>query len=200
MPDLWISTAELLWNLLKAMISGYSENKKNLFNTHVEPIQAQIVKIHKDYLAGFGEIRQRLKDGSKPPLELIEFLRQRRSDYEIERQLVRQLAGQLKDAHRRAISGRDWKRVETYCQSIVQYFSASSSIGCVGGYSWFTGFLETVEFKAKLSGGNPWQDMSISGNPADDLLKGVECALYEELPAAFERICRSYGELRAELL
>ena len=105
--------------MLAGLVNGYASQKRTLFEDHVEPLQNRVVEIHKDYITGFEEVRRHLKDRTRPTDDLIEFLRDRRRDYEYHRQLTRDLAVELEKRRGRVINDEIWMAVEEYCRAIA---------------------------------------------------------------------------------
>jgi hypothetical protein len=197
----WVSGGQLLWQMLVGLVNGYSAQRRNFFEDHVEPLQNKMLEIHKDYITGFEELRRRLKDRTPPTDDLLEFLRERRRDYEFQRQLSRDLALELEKRRSRVVNKELWMAVEDYCGAVSGYFFESAQ---VGGLSWYSYFIHQVEFRTSIGYGDHydvWQSPMGISNPADhDLLETVDSVLDKGLPRAFERISKAYAVLRARLL
>jgi hypothetical protein len=184
--------------MLSTIVGGYRKGRREFFEKHIEPLQHRMTEIHKDYIAGFQEARQHIRDDVAPEGSLIEFLKERRRDYECERQLSHSLADELDKAHRSGIRGETWEAVKRYCGSAVDYFSAGAEIS---GLSWYSDFLSMVE-QWVIDGTEVWTGpaRSIEGQPLKDLLSRLELLLDKRLPEAFATMTRNYAELRARLL
>jgi hypothetical protein len=212
-----VSTLKTVYDLLAGLVSAKHANKKAFFETQVEPIQKKLARVHADYQKGFTEVRSLLdkRETSSNELahlrELLEFLRERRREYEAERQLLQDLGTELRKAGKHGLAGQDWALVEAYCQAVVHYFTAGARAGGATGYSWFTDLIEIVERNARLLENhskqlerdvtmNVWFTTSISGNPMRDLREGVDQVLNKDLPYAFSQVTNAYAALRAHLL
>ena len=189
----------LLLNRLLDLARAYQGEKRSLFQDHIDPLQTRLDEIHNDYLAGFRETRDLIRKGGRPPTEIIEFLRERRGRSLAERQCAEALASGLEQSRRLRLNDELWNDVAVYCQRVLDYLGASRELASV---SWYTHFLESVEFKTDLGegAGNVWSCMSISGDPDRELLEGIDETLNERLPQAFEEVTRSYGALKVRLL
>lgn len=196
MPDA-ISGIKLVWDLLTGLVRGYETGKKELFNSHIEPLHQRMLAIHKDYLAGFQEVKRHLENNETPPSEIIEFLEQRRRDYVAERDLVEKLAEELASAERRLVRDEVWTNLREYCRAVINYFSAACEIG---GISWYTDFLHSVKAKTNAGFTDVWSSLAISGNARRDLLKQVRDVLDVGLPRALGPINTYYAVLRSRLL
>ena len=188
----------LLWNMLEGVAKGYKTQKKEVFENHIEPLQERMTEIHKDYISGFEEVRRILKNSEKPSPELLEFLYERRRDYEQQRQMANDLASNLAKLHRVGIKTSDMEAIKSYATAIVEYCSAS---GRVGTYSWFTDFLSIVESNIRMGFDSIWNArFSISGNPQEDLIKLTDDILNQGLPNAFRKISSAYANLRTRFI
>lgn len=197
MAELAISGITLVWDILVGLVRGYETGKKEFFATHVEPLHERMLAIHKDYIAGFEEVKRYLEKSETPPSGVIEFLEQRRRDYLVERELAQKLAQELADAERGLVRDDVWTNLREYCQAIVHYFSAATE---VGGISWYTDFLQSVKARTKAGSSDVWNSSAISGNARRDLLKQVREVLDVSLPRALSPVNTYYAVLRTRLL
>jgi hypothetical protein len=195
--DVVIPGIKLVWDLMTGLISEYEAEKKGLFAAHVEPLRDKMHAIHKDYIAGFEEVKRHLENNNAPPSEVIEFLEERRRDFLTERELATELARALHNAERRVVRGAVWDSVRAYCQAILTYFSATSDVAEI---SWYSDFLAMLRSRARLGVAEGWHVGGISGNPRDELLRAVKELLDVRLPAAFSPINKQYAILRTQLL
>jgi hypothetical protein len=194
----FLSIAEFLWNVVSELVKGHGTQKKEFFQNHIEPLQDRVLRIHQDYIAGFEEVRRLIKDDSKPSEEIIEFLLERRREYDSQRQLSRHMAEEIEKAKKLPIDKKLLEAVSNYCDSIVEYFNASASIA---GVSWYTEFIDNVRFQSSLRTVDVvWKGSGISGNPRSDLLESVDIVLDKFLPMAFDKVSAMYAALRAQLL
>ena len=184
--------------MVKTLVSGPATQKREFFTNHVEPLEKRIEQIHKDYMEGFQEIRRHLKDGTAPTSDLMDFLKERRRVGESERFLARDLAQEMDKARKTGMNLDLWTAVMDYCNSILKYLSATAS---VGGFSWYTNFIHSVESAIRVGvGRNVWHRMAYSNDAQADLLNAVDDTLDHHLPRAFESVSASYANLRARLL
>ncbi|SFE22549.1 hypothetical protein [Nitrosomonas sp. Nm166] len=202
MSDLFISIGELLFKLVTTGFAGFRENRKSFFETHLEPIHVQMSSIHKDYTDAFKEIESRLRNNTRPTQELLEFLKERRRDYESERTLARNLANELQKIRNRGLSDDNWSVVEEYCKTIVNYFNVGNNMDGVSGFSWFTDFLYIVERNCRNERRQDiWWTTSIGGcDPHQELLEAVQAVRTDGLPKAYESMAKQYAIVRARLL
>jgi hypothetical protein len=114
MPDPWTPVATLVWNMITKLVGAYGAQKKGFFTTHVEPLQVQLLSIHRDYISGFEEARKIIRENAAPDVDVWEFLRERRRDKEAERDLTRSLAAELEKVRRRFLGDSTWIAVEEY--------------------------------------------------------------------------------------
>lgn len=192
-----IAIATLLWNMLSGLAQGYATQRKNFFEHHVEPLQSRMGQIHQDYIAGFEEVRHPLKNGTTPPDEVIEFLRERRRDYEHERQLSQHLAVELEKARKPFISPELWDAVNDYCHAIVEYFDASANLE---GTSLYTQFIQMMLDQSYTGAKDVGQTSSIDSNSRRFLVERIDIILNRRLPKSFSKVSASYAVLRARLL
>jgi hypothetical protein len=196
-----VEALSLVWDLLKTLVSGPVAVRHDFFKDHVEPLQAKMADIHKDYISGFQEIRRHLKDQSEPASDLIEFLKERRRAYDHERVLALQVANELEMVRKVGINSDLLELVKGYCESILKYFSASASMA---GFTWYSGFIDTVETWIKSGygsmGESVWREVGYSSKPREELLAAVDSVLDERLPQAFAKVSGLYALLLARLL
>ncbi len=199
---MFVSIVELLFKLATAGFTGFQANRKAFFETHVEPVHVRMSAIHKDYTDAFKEIESRLRDNARPTQELLEFLRERRRDYEAERTLTRNLANELQQIRNRGLNDRRWSAVEEYCNAIVAYFNVGGQMAGVVGVSWFTDFLDIVERNCRDERRQDvWWTSSIGGcSPRYELLEAVQAIRTDGLPKAYDSMSKQYAILRARLL
>jgi hypothetical protein len=188
---------KMVWDMIWDFARGYSARKKDFFENHIEPLQQKMIAIHKDYVSGFQEISRHLRDGSKPASELVEFLKERRRDYEHERTQARDLAAELENVRKAGINDDRWREVEQYCDAIVAYFSASADVGSI---SWYSDFVRAIESSIRAGLNDVYPGAGFSGNPRTDLLEAIKDALDRGLPRAFQKVSSSYAVLRARFL
>ncbi|MDA0737846.1 MAG: hypothetical protein O3A59_02700 [Nitrospirae bacterium] len=74
MVELSLDGISLVWDVLVNLIKGYETGKKDLFNSHIEPLHNRILAIHKDYMDGFEEAKSILENQDTPTSEIIKFL------------------------------------------------------------------------------------------------------------------------------
>ena len=204
------SVGKSVFEFLNGILKWSRDYDKEFFTQHIEPLQKQMEAIHKDYRTAFAEARRHVKDSSQPPHALLDFLRERRKDYESERQMTKALALGLKEAGRQR--KKHSEQVESYCAAVMDYFTAGARAGGATGISWFTDLLDMVETKMRLAENferkegikptnmNVWFTTSISGNIHGDLIHCFDDLVDRELPAAYQKICNNYGTLRAAML
>jgi hypothetical protein len=193
-----IAVTQFVLGKLEGIIKAYSSQKRDLFVDHIEPLQEKMIAIHKDYISGFQEVRGLIKNDARPSGEIIEFLRERRREYDSQRQLSRHLAEEIEKAKKLPLDKKLLETVSAYCDSIVEYLNASSSMGAI---SWYSHFIDNVRFRSGLEReNNIWEEKSISGNPRDDLLGIIDTVLDKLLPRAFDKINATYAALRVKLL
>lgn len=197
MADVAISGLKLVWDVLVGLVRGYETGKKDFFTSHVEPLHQRMLTIHKDYIAGFVEVKRYLEKNESPPSVVIEFLEQRRRDYVVEREMAEKIAQELASAERRLVRDDVWAALREYCRAVVAYFSVASEVGAV---SWYTHLINSVKRKTRLGLDDVWSTGGISGSPRYDLLKQVQGVLDEGLPRALSPINTYYAVLRTRLL
>lgn len=199
MVELSLNGISLVWDVLVSLIKGYETGKKDLFNSHIEPLHNRILAIHKDYMDGFEEAKSILENQDTPTSEIIKFLEQRRRDYLADRDLAQKLSEELSKAERRIVQDNVWTSVREYCQAVRNYFYATSE---VGGISWYTDFLGAVKGKLKvgIKGADLWTPAGISGSPRRDLLIKIKSVLDTGLPNALSPINTYYAIFRRDLL
>jgi hypothetical protein len=104
-------------------------------------------------------------------------------------------------AHQTGISKDLWGTVNDYACSILRYLSAT---GKVGGFTWYTTFVQGVEDAIRLGFGDVgetvWREAGIGGNPRQDLISAIDSVLDIELPKAFESVSKSYAAVRVRFL
>ncbi len=193
----WLSTGQLLWQMLQGLVNGYASQKRNFVRDHVDPLQDKVMEIHKDYISGFEETRRLLKDDTAPQEDLIEFLRARRRDYEMHRQLSRDLAEELGKTRRRVISNENWEAVEEYCRAVVDYFTEGALFA---HQTWYTRYLNGVEDFTRRGADHVWAAGAVAGSRKHDLLDEADRILDQQLPRAFGRVSKAYAVLRRRLL
>lgn len=198
MAEPFSAAAGVLWQMITRLIAGYGEGKQDLFDRHVEPLYQQMTRIHKDYISGFQEARRRLEDRNAPSANVIEFLRERRRDYDSERYLSRRLAEELARNRRLGIKGGTWELIEEFCQDIARYFNAGAGGANI---SWYTDFLDTVAFQAREGYDDPWFANAIEDpDPTLQLLRDINRTLDAELPKAFNEVTDAYVKLTRKLI
>lgn len=197
MTTITLSGLKIIWEMVVGLIQGYSKGKANLFQQHVEPLHARMQEIHKDYLKGFVEVRAHLADRSVPPAHIIEFLKDRRREYAAQRDLAEELSKELEKTDLLTASDPVATAVKEYCRAITSYFASASGIG---GISWYTGFIQGVETKARMNLPGVWDTLAISGSPRRDLLDEVDWILNEGLEKALSPVNTYYAVLRTKLL
>ncbi|WP_413935515.1 hypothetical protein [Nitrospira sp. BLG_1] len=191
-----LGVIELLWSMLEAVAKGFTTQKKEVFENHVEPLQVRMSAIHKDYIAGFEEVKRILKTHEKPTPELLEFLYERRRENEHERQLSNDLANNLAKLKKVGIRNDDMEAIKAYATAIAEYFSAS---GRIGGFSWYTDFIDIVQRNTRAGFHDVWFTTAISGNLDGELMGSANQILNQGLPNAFKKISSSYAYLRTRL-
>jgi hypothetical protein len=189
--------AAILWHMIADSLRAYVSRRDKFFDRHIEPLQAKILLIHHDYIDGFEEIRQYLIDGTTPPARFVEFLRERRRDTECERQLSRNLAKAIREHRKLGMTDDTWKKVESYCRSIGRYLQASSAMG---GVSWYSSFLDTMDHFIELGIEDVWERMPIAPNPRKVMLENASYVLDNQLPKRFNRVSENYAAIRSRLL
>lgn len=197
MAEFTIGTAKVLWDMIEGLLRGYIAIKKDFLEQHVEPLQSKMMEIHNDYIHGFQEARRYLADGTEPPERVIEFLRERRREFESKRKLSLALSQELTKAPRPGLDKDVWELVVAYCQSIVDYHSSGSEIANI---SWYSNFIEGAQRRIQMGLGGIWTTNAISGNPRWYLIKAIDYKLDTELPWAFKRVLNSYAALRSRLV
>ncbi len=188
----------LVWKMVTELVNGYSSDKKDILTIHVEPIHSTMLEIHKDYISGFQDALKHIKNKEIPPSQVIEFLKQRRRDYEAQRDLAEKLALEFDAAPRRVIGTDTWANIKGFCSAVVDYFIADSN---VTGLSWYSFLIDDVE--SKVNSGlytSVWDTGAIYGDPRHELEKGINQALNVGLPEALSRINRYYAALKRQLV
>jgi hypothetical protein len=104
-PFAALGAVKTIWDMLINLLQADSNNKKSFFENHVEPLQEKLTQVHKDYIKGFQEAQKYLRDGSVPPMTLLDFLKERRRDYQPERQLVESTAAEIISSENSKFSG-----------------------------------------------------------------------------------------------
>jgi len=198
-PDSWLNT---VFTMIGNLLAAHDSQKKGLFENHVEPLQKKMEAIHKDYIAGFAELRRHLEDRSKPRSELISFLEDRRRDYAIERDLAQHVAASLADAERRPVRPDAWAALRDYCEAVSDYFFYPSQFA---HKTWFSRYLEKVRANIHFGQADVWRDPTIYGIPKGEharteLINMATVILDRELPEAFGAIGSNYAKLRVLLL
>jgi hypothetical protein len=189
---------KVVGDLLTGAIRGYESGKKQLFKTHIEPLHDMILAIHKDYIKGFEEAKRHLEDKTTPPGSVVEFLEERRRDYLDQRDMAAALAEALANAERRPVRGDAWETLKAFCEAVSNYFSSGTGLG---GYSWYSEFMESVKFKSKLrSSPNVWDAPFISNDARKELLEDAGNILNTRLPGALSRINTYYAMLKVSIL
>jgi hypothetical protein len=189
--------AKLLFDLIVGLITGYRAQREELFSKHVEPVQQQITEVHRDYQKGFAEVRKHLADRSRPPAAVLEFLKERRREYESQRDLLEKLSSELASIRRIGVNDTVRAHIEAYCNAILRYLAAACDIG---GVSWYSDFIRMVEGRVRLDVDNVWSVGGINGNPRGDLLRRVDEILERDLPEAFSPVNTYYAVLRTSLI
>jgi hypothetical protein len=197
MADPWTPVATLIWTMLTKLVGAYGTQRREFFTKHVEPLQDQMLSIHKDYISGFEEARKLIRTNAAPDGAVWEFLRERRRDNEAERQLAQSVASELEKARRRFFGDSTWVAVEDYCRSVIDYFTASSE---PGGLSWYSNFLDMVEGHYRITGRPKYSFTGFSTDPRRDLLEALDYTLDYKLPGAFKDVSNKYAHLRSILL
>lgn len=197
--------AKTVFELLFGLLGAYDKQKKKLFVDHVAPIQKKMRLIHKDYIEGFTEVKRHLEDRTKPPSELISFLEDRRRDYEIDRDLVDQLAKSLQNAERRPVRPAAWDSIKRYCTAVRLYFDPTSGNAAYFAHpTWYTSFICMLKHNVATARPNVWSDLTISGDPKGDRarqdLLNLAIITLRDLPEFFKPINAIYADLRAKLL
>lgn len=197
MSDQWTSRGALLWRLIGDLLHTYIGQREKVFDDHVQPLQERLAAIHVDYISGFEEVRRHLADATTPPLNVVEFLRERRRDQACERELARCVARELRKVRKFGIGEDGKKAVDAYCRAIIHYFHTGSDIG---GMSWYSHFLEFLEQFIQEGREDVWKPLPIHGDPRAYFLEEIDLLLDKRLPRAFERVAKSYARIRTELL
>src|SRR5215471_17499374 len=112
----------LLGKLLN-FVGLYEAGKKGLFESQIEPLYQQMCEIHKDYIAGFMEVKRLLEDNQTPSSKVIQFLEDRRRDRAADRDASKKLAEELEKADRRIVFNSTWAAVKEFSRAVVKYFS-----------------------------------------------------------------------------
>lgn len=188
--------ASLVWGIVSKLVESYSSLRPAFFETHIEPLQNRFLQIHKDYVQRFAAARQALLD-ARPPESVIAFLKERRLEYEYERQAARDVATALESHRKRGLTDDRWRDVEAYCTAILGYMQASAS---GAGYSWYTDFMRATENRLRGGLSSAWPDDGFSGNPRRDLVHDIDRIINVRLRHASEEVSRAYAKLRATLL
>lgn len=196
---------ETTQGLVTTLVRAYAQRKTDLFRNHVEPLHAHVLKIHEDYLRGFAELRDHLRDRSVPPEQVVAFLRDRRREHAALRDLVKSLSSELASAKKRGFSDAVWQALGDYCNAVLDYFDASRGMAAV---SWYSDFIQDVEanlaFRIELPEyprhRNAWVASGIAGDPAADLLENAERTLDLYLPNALSAVNQTYARLRTMLV
>lgn len=184
--------------MVVGLAGGNLGTDPKFFATQVEPLQEKIIEIHKDYIAGFEEIRKHLKDNTRPPSELLDFLKHRRRLYEYEHFMLRDLTLELQKAQATMPTQNLWVALNDYCIAVLAYLSAT---GRIGGFTWFTQFLKFVQMVIDhgygYDGEDVWSEVGFSGHPRQELLAVVDGILDQGLPQGFAKVSASYARLKA---
>lgn len=200
MPLESISAAKTVFDLISSVVQGYSKTKKEFHDHHVEPLFRYIEKIHRDYTAGFQELRIQLNGSEYPTADAIAFLRARRRDLEVERIHAVDLADVLSARRMRFGSDFNWLLVEKFCSSCSEYMKESASISSLTWYSSFVGSLETYQESNRDLNWQASSQIGISGDPRSELISKIDHVLDHVLPRNFSAVSRNYAKLRSRLL
>lgn len=182
---------------LVGLVKGRSIEKADLFKNHVDPLYKEVEKLYKDYQKSFVELRKHLMDNTVPSNEIVEFLKERRLQYDANRDLTQRLSEALIKEDRSGLSKKNYELIKAYCESILKFFSVTGSIG---GTSWYSFFVEGVERRIQMGFTEVWETSAITENPRRALLTQVNGVLENQLKQAFSSINRDYSKLKVNLL
>jgi hypothetical protein len=119
MIDLPTTGIRLIYDMVMDLIKGCTTQKASLFQSHIEPLQLRILEIHKEYIQGFSTLRKCLKERLEPPSTVLEFLKERRREYAMQRDLMKNLAKELENVKRLAIREDILIAISKYCEAIL---------------------------------------------------------------------------------
>ena len=168
-----------IFDIFTAMIRSDISDRETFFDKHVEPLYEKLTQIHKDYIIGLQDVRAKIKSGSFTNEELISFIRDRRREYGLERQLTYALANELSSAESMRFSGNIGSSVEEYCHAICGYFLASR-VGKIGD-THYSEMISLLEAKQEIS-------------------EHIDIIIEKRLPQAFNEVTSAYAKLKVGLL
>jgi hypothetical protein len=192
---------QAIWEAITGLLKLHDEQKTILFTKHVEPLQKLVLKVHDDYIDGFGQALKALQTKSRPLPTVVDFLEERRRTAAAIRDLTAQTSEQLRQAERRVVRTDAWDALKDYCEAITDYLQPQGDFKAL---TWYAGYLEHVKFALAKAQENPWWDPSISGQPKGDfarmdLINQIKPILDRDLPAALGRVNETYARLRVLL-
>ena len=179
-----INSVKVICDLLLSLIKHGSAERKNVFESHVEPVFQQMLAIHEDYISVIAEVIRLLQDYSTSPEEIRDTLVDRKRKLEHIRRLVLELAQALEAARHENLSNP----VHAFAKSIVFYFwSTAGGFSVAVGKTRLTGLIDLTEELMQGDMDRDWFESKI---------KWVE----DDLQKSWSKVSECYAKLRTRAL
>ncbi|WP_183560385.1 hypothetical protein [Mucilaginibacter sp. SP1R1] len=197
----WKDIFDSIVAIVKFIKEGYSnttETRKNYFNNHIEPAYVKIELVHKDYLTTLSMLVKMKKKEQKSNEEVIEWLKERKIEFQTERIRLQKLQSELfnndyfNKTFKKDTEISKW--TVQYLEDIFKYFKQSNYLQDM---TWYSYLIQVIESSVALQNSHPESGPAgLHANASSaDIFKHIDTTI-GVITSQFDFISESYSRLR----